>query len=69
MATQQQGQQFHEQQAQGKRRKKLSQRTLVIATVVAIAVAVATIWILSSLRIIPGRVCQVFCVNTFSRTV
>ena len=54
MATQQQGQQFHEQQAQGKRRKKLSQRTLVIATVVAIAVAVATIWILSSLRIIPG---------------
>src|SRR5205823_3100537 len=53
MATQQQEQPT---QLQGRRKKGkgLSQRKLIIATVVLIALVVAIIWILSSLSIIPN---------------
>jgi tetratricopeptide (TPR) repeat protein len=52
MATQQQGQELGKLIAPVKKRKRPSQRTLVIVTVMLIALAIAIIWILSSLGII-----------------
>jgi tetratricopeptide (TPR) repeat protein len=52
MATKQQEQQPDKLQKYGKRHKKLFQRTLVIFTVIIFAIAIAIIWILSSLSII-----------------
>jgi tetratricopeptide (TPR) repeat protein len=53
MATQQQEQQPGKLNAPVKKRKRPSQRTLVITTVIIIALAISIIWILSSLGIIP----------------
>ena len=54
MAMQQPEQKLDKPHVKGKQRKNPPQRTLVIITVILIALAVAIIWILSSLRIVPA---------------
>jgi tetratricopeptide (TPR) repeat protein len=62
MTTQQQEQQTNQQHAQGKQRRRLSHRALVIVTVLFIAVAVMITWILSYLNVIPSYWAPIFTI-------
>src|SRR6266702_496366 len=62
MATRQQEQQTNQQHAQGKQRKRLSHRAIVIVTVLFIAVAVMITWILSYLNVIPSFWAPIFTI-------
>lgn len=54
MTTQQQEQRSDQLNTRSKRCKRLSRRSLVIITVLLLAVAIITIWILSYFNVIPG---------------
>jgi len=62
MTTQQQEQQPDQRDTRGRQRRRISRRSLVIITVLILAVTISIIWILSYLNLIPSFLAPIFTI-------